>query len=184
MELAQAIALAGFVLLAAFVALFMRRAGGALYQTRVAEGFRSATKDLSQRVNLSLGELATLIDRVRRREGDMGVIRPSLAAGQDAALRYAAEARALSGPPSTTAIRARMVEELERAERALALVDHGCQLAIDGNRLERGPEADTSIKRGYLNLLHAREAFTEQAEAAMQEAEEASPARRFGRLRP
>lgn len=183
MEMAQVVALAAFVLLAAFVAMFTRRAGGALYQTRVAEGFRNSTKDLSQRVNLSLGELASVIDQGRRHEVDMEKVRQSLAAGQDAALRYAAEARALSEPPSTKAIKARMIEELERAERALALVDHGCVLTMDGNRMEHRPEADTSIKRGYLNLLHARESFIEQAEAAMREAEDASPARRIGRRR-
>lgn len=184
METAQGVALAGFILLAALVALATRRAGGALYRTRIAEGFRSSTGDLSRRVNLSLGELATVIDLLRRREADIESVRPSLAAGQDAALRYAAEARALSGPPSTLVDQARMVEELERVERALAMVDHGCVLALDGPRVARGAEADTAIKRGYLNLLHARESFTEHAAAAMRAAEVASPARRFGRLQP
>jgi hypothetical protein len=43
------------------------------------------------------------------------------------------------------------------------MVDHGCQLAagVGGRRSEL--EAQTSIKRGYLNLLHAREALSEHA---------------------
>ncbi|MBI2763463.1 MAG: hypothetical protein HYX54_06920 [Chloroflexi bacterium] len=182
METAQGVALVGFVLLAVFVGLVTRRAGGALYRTRVAEGFRGSTGDLSRRVNLTLGELAAVIDLLRRREADVESVRPSLAAGRDAALRYAAEARALSGPASTLRDQTRMVEELERVERALAMVDHGCALAIDGPRAVRGQEADTAIKRGYLNLLHARESFTEHAAAAMRAAEVASPARRVGRL--
>lgn len=181
MEMAQAVALIGFILLAAVVAVVTRRAGGALYRTRVAEGFRGSTSDLTHRVNQSLGEIAVVIDLARRREADLESIRPSLAAAQDAASRYAAEARSLSGPPSTRADQARMVEELERVERALAMVVHGCSLSLIGDRIERGPEADTSIKRGYLNLLHARESFTEHASAAIREAEVASPARRFGR---
>ena len=183
METAQGVALIGFVLLAAVVAVVTRRTGVVLYRTRIAEGFRGATGDLARRVNQSLTEIAGVIDPVRRREVDGLSIRPSLAGAQDAALRYAAEARALAGPPSTVAAQVRMVEELERVERALALIDHGCMLALEDNRMERGPEADTAIKRGYLNLLHAREAFAEHAAAAIREAEVASPARRFGRLR-
>ena len=181
METAQAIALLGFVILAALVALVVRRAGRVLYRTRIAEGFRSTTADLEVRVSQSLSEAAVVIDIVRRREADGSTIRPSLAAAQDAAVRYADEARSLIGPASTKHDQARMVEELERAERALALIDHGCELASDGARMERGPEADTSIKRGYLNLLHARESFSEHARAAIRAAEAASPARRFGR---
>ncbi|MEO8468836.1 MAG: hypothetical protein ABI573_04125 [Chloroflexota bacterium] len=181
METAQAIALLGFVILAALVALFARRAGRVLYRTRIAENFRGATADLDARVNQSLGEVADVIDVVRRHEVESSSIRASLVAAQDAALRYADEARALTGPPAAKLDQARMVEELERAERALALVEHGCELASEGARSERGPEAETSIKRGYLNLLHARESFSEHARAAIDVAEAASPARSFGR---
>ena len=181
METAQAIALLGFVILAVLVALVTRRAGRVLYRTRIAENFRGATADLDLRVNQSLGEVADVIDVVRRREVDAATIRASLAAAQDAAVRYADEARTLNGPASVKLDQARMVEELERVERALALVDHGCELASEGARMERGPEADTSIKRGYLNLLHARESFSEHARSAIEEAEAASPARRLGR---
>lgn len=181
METAQAIALLGFVILAALVALIARRAGRVLYRTRIAETFRGATADLDVRVNQSLGEVAGVIDVVRRREADGSTIRASLAASRDAMIRYADEARALSGPVSTKLDQVRMVEELERAERALALVDHGCELAGEGARMERGPEADTSLKRGYLNLLHARESFSEHARSAIEAAEAASPARRLGR---
>ncbi len=181
METAQAIALVGFVILAAVVAMFTRRASRVLYRTRIAESFRTAAADLDLRVNQSLDEVARVIDVVRRHEADASTIRASLAAAQDAAGRYADEARALNGPPSTNTDKGRMVEELERAERALAMVDHGCELTADGSRMERGPEADTSIKRGYLNLLHARESFSEHVRSAIEAAEAASPARRLGR---
>jgi len=95
--------------------------------------------------------------------------------------RYTAETRNLTIPATAQATRTRMIEELERAGRALELVEHGCDLARDGNRLERGPEADTSIKRGYLNLVHARESFQELIDVAVMQAEEASPVRNMGR---
>ncbi len=183
METAQVVALAGFVVLALLVALVTRRAGVVLYRTRVAEGYRGAVGDLARRVGQSLGEVGVAIEPVRRREVDGASIGPALTAARDAATRYAAEARALSGPPEAGLAQARMVEELERAERALALVEHGCELSLEGRPNERGPEAEVSIKRGYLNLIHARDSFAEHAETAIRAAEGASPARHLGRPR-
>lgn len=180
METAQGIALITFVLLAGIVVLAARRAGSALNRTRIAESFRSGTVDLDRRVGQSLGDIATLIDAVRRRESDPELIRDNLVASKDAVQRYAAELGALEGPPVVGPYRQEMTRELERVERALELVDHGCALARSGHWLERGPEADTSIKRGYLNLIHARGSFAEHAATAVRLAEEASPVRRFG----
>ncbi len=180
METAQGVALVAFVLLAGLVALAARRAGSALNRTRVAESFRSGTADLNRRVGQSLGDIAGSIDPVRRRESEPALIRDQLIAAIDAMQRYGAELQRLDGPSSVSGHRQGMVHELERAERALDLVAHGCELAGSGHRLERGPEADTSIKRGYLNLIHARESFAEHAAAAIRQAEEASPVRRLG----
>jgi hypothetical protein len=51
-----------------------------------------------------------------------------------------------------------MARELDRAIRATELVEHGLDslLAARGNR---ELEAQTSLKRGALNMRHAREAF-------------------------
>lgn len=184
MEGAQVVALIGFVLLAAVVTLTVRRTGAVLHRTRVAEGFRGEVSDLARRIEQSLGDVSTLIDALRRRAAEPDSVRPSLDAARDAVERYAEEARSLGGPQSTAIHRQRMVDELERAGRALELVDHGCALANIGRRLEHGPEAETSIKRGYLNLIHARESIAEHAAAAMAEAEVASPVRHLGRRAP
>ena len=184
MESAQLIALIAFVLLAAAVGLAARRTGSVLHRTRVAEGFRGDVADLARRIERSLGDASVLIDALRRRDAEPDAVQPSLAAAQDAVERYADEARSLGGPRSTAAHRQGMVDELERAGRALELVDHGCHLAQLGRRLEHGPESDTAIKRGYLNLVHARESIAEHAAAAMVEAETASPVRRLGRRTP
>ncbi len=184
METAQGIALAAFVLLAAVVAFAARRAGSVLQRTRVAEGFRGDVADLATRIERSLGDVSVLIDAVRRRDAEGDSVRTNLAAARDAAERYAEEARKLGGPRIAAPHRAGIVEELERVGRALDLVDHGCVLMMTGRRIARGPEADTAIKRGYLNLIHAREAIAEHATAAMLQAEHASPVRRFGRRAP
>ena len=181
MEGAQVVALIGFILLAAVVALAARRTGSVLQRTRVAEGFRGDIADLAARVERSLGDVSVLIDALRRRSTEPDLVRPSLDAARDAVERYAEEARNLGGPKATAVHRQAMVGELERAGRALDLVDHGCLLAMSGRRHEQSGEADTAIKRGYLNLVHARESIAEHAVAAVHEAESASPVRRLGR---
>ncbi len=58
----------------------------------------------------------------------------------------------------------RIAEELDRAGRAVETVRHGCVLlGVEAGR-PRELEGETSIKRGYLNLLHAREALASLAE--------------------
>jgi hypothetical protein len=180
-ETAQVVALIAFLLVAIGVTFGARRAGSILSRTREAEGFRGEVRDLARRAEVSLGEIAILIDGVRRRAADPETIALGLSAARDAAERYADEARALSAPAMAAVHRDGIVHELERAGRALELVEHGCRLLGSGRRSERGPEADTSVKRGYLNLIHAREAVAEQASAAIERAEDASPVRRIRR---
>ncbi|MEO7665277.1 MAG: hypothetical protein ABIV26_09140 [Candidatus Limnocylindrales bacterium] len=184
METAQLIALLAFMVLAILVALIAVRAGSLLNRTRVAENFRGDVDDLARRVETSLGDMSVLIDRVRRRDAEPETIEASLVAARDAVDRYADEARALAGPTIAGAHRDGMVHELERAGRALELVAYGTTLSGTGRRLERGAEAETAIKRGYLNLVHARESLAEHAKLAVEQAEQASPARRFHRRQP
>ena len=181
METAQVIALIGFLIVAITVALVALRTGSILSRTREAEGFRGDVGDLARRVETSLGDVSVVIDRVRRRDTEPETITTSLAAARDAVERYSEEARALGAPTVAIVHRDAIVHELERAGRALELVEHGCILYGTGRRIERGTEADTAVKRGYLNLIHARETIVEQAKAAMERAEDASPVRRFQR---
>jgi len=53
-----------------------------------------------------------------------------------------------------------MGEEIDRAARAVETVQHGCALLGVAAGRPRELEGQTSIKRGYLNLLHAGEALT------------------------
>jgi hypothetical protein len=46
------------------------------------------------------------------------------------------------------------------------MVDHGAKILAQARRRGRELEAQTSIKRGYLNLVHAREAIVRHAAAA------------------
>jgi hypothetical protein len=70
----------------------------------------------------------------------------------------AVETRKLRMPAVLAGQAAVMVHEMDRALRATELVGHG----MDGLLAARGHrelEAQTSLKRGALNLRHARDAF-------------------------
>ena len=158
-ELAILLPLAAFLVLAMGFAIVLRRAGRIVARTREVENFRSSVRELAARIDQSLDGAAGRIDAVRRQQLAAGTIGATIEAATDAIARYTEEARALHGPPAAEAIRDDLVAELERADRALAMVDHGAKILAATVRRGREVEAQTSIKRGYLNLVHAREAI-------------------------
>ncbi|MDF2734061.1 MAG: hypothetical protein K0S97_684 [Chloroflexota bacterium] len=165
-ELAIVLPLALFLILAMGFAIVLRRASRIVARTREVENFRSSVRELAARIDQSLDGAAGRIDAVRRQQSAAVTIGPTIEAATDAITRYAEEARALHGPPAAEAIRDDLVAELERADRALAMVDHGATILAQTIRRGRELEAQTSIKRGYLNLVHAREAIHAQAARA------------------
>ena len=165
-DLLVALPLLAFVALAAGFAIVVRRAGRIVARTRELEGFRSSIRELTTRIDQSLEGAAGRVDAVRRGQLGAETIGPTIAAATDAVTRYAGEAKALKGPFLAAPIRDAIVDDLERAERALAMVDHGAKILAQARRRGRELEAQTSIKRGYLNLVHAREAIVRHAAAA------------------
>ncbi len=159
-----AISLVLFALLAVTFVLVLRRAAQVVAQTRELDGFRGATGDLATRIAASLSGAAERIDAVRRGQVAPDTILESLEAARDGMERYRVEAEALAAPAGYDPLRARLVEELDRAARAFDMVDHGCAtLSAASVGRARGAEGQTAIKRGYLNILHAREAIIEVA---------------------
>jgi hypothetical protein len=163
MELAVLLPIAAFIALAAGLAVVLRGTGRIVARTREVDQFRGAVKDLAARADASIGGAAGQIDAVRRRQVDPGLINETIIAATDAVQRYADEARALKAPRQGQGIRSDLVADLERAERALGMVEHGTTTMINVRRGPRELEAQTSIKRGYLNLIHAREAIARHA---------------------
>jgi hypothetical protein len=163
MELAILLPIAAFIALAAGLAVVLRGTGRIVARTRELEGFKGAVKDLATRVDVSLGGAAGQIDAVRRRTVGPDTIGDTIVAATDAVERYTEEARALHGPRVAQPIQAELVAELERAQRALGMVEHGATILVMARRGPRELEAQTSIKRGYLNLIHAREAIARYA---------------------
>jgi len=162
-EIAVLLPIAAFIALAAGLAVVLRNTGRIVARTREIEQFRGSVKDLAACVDTSLAGAAGQIDAVRRRQVDPDLIGDTLTAAMDAVGRYSDEARGLHGPGQSARIRSDLVAELERAGRALEMVQHGAAIMISVRRGPRELEAQTAIKRGYLNLIHAREAFARRA---------------------
>lgn len=165
-ELAVLLPLLAFMALAAGTAIVLRRAGRIVARTREVERFRSSVRDLVARVDTSLEGASDRIDAVRRGQAGADTIEDTLRAAADAIERYTEEARALHGPSAAHDIRDEIVAELERAGRAIEMVAFGTQILVEARRRGREVEAQTAMKRGYLNLLHAREAIDRQAALA------------------
>ena len=175
-QLAVLLPIAAFIALAAGLAVVLRGTGRIVKRTRELEQFRNGVRDLAARVEASLDGAAGQIDAVRRRQVSPDLIGDTIDAATDALDHYTDEAKALRGPRRAQRIRSDLVAELERARRALEMVEHGTSIMINARRGPRELEAHTSIKRGYLNLIHAREAFARHAvEAQEMGAEDPAP---------
>jgi hypothetical protein len=162
-ELAVLLPILAFVALAAGLVVVFRGTGRIVAKTRELDHFKRQVRDLAARADVSLGGAVVEIDAVRRRQVGPETITDTVTAATDAVERYADEARNLRGPSTARRIRTDFVSELERAHRALGMVEHGTSILAAARRGNRELEAQTSIKRGYLNLLHAREALARHA---------------------
>jgi hypothetical protein len=155
-----------FIILLTLFVLVLRRAGRFIAVTRDEERFRRQVGDLAGRAETSLAEICARVDAVRR--GSLGAdeVADDLAASLDAVRRYEDEARGFQPPADGVTIRDAIVAELERAARALEMIEHGRGIQASARSGGREIEAQTAIKRGYLNVLHAREAIVHQAKVA------------------
>jgi len=122
-----------------------------------------AAAEIARRAEVLVGELLVTVDEVRRRQIRPEEAASSLAASHDALGRHVSEATALTGGVPWAGNAAALVGDLERAQRAIELVAHGSELLSDMAGGDWG-EGETSVKRGYLNLVHAREAIHERRE--------------------
>ena len=162
--LSLALPIAGFLVLVLIFVVILRRTGRIVGLSREGDRFRRSVEDLSGRIDTSLGGVIERIDAVRRHQVPPDSIGDNLSAARDAVERYEAEAAKLHGPVPADDVRAALLYELERAGRALEMVAHGCELLATLRSGYRELEAQTAVKRGYLNALHAREAIARHAD--------------------
>jgi hypothetical protein len=152
-----------FIALAAGLLVVFRGSGRIAARTREIQQFKAAVKDLAFRTDTLLAATAGHIDAVRHHQAGPEAISQTVADAAETLGRYGEEARGWSGPRPAQSIRDDLVNELERAIRALGMVEHGADMLASARRGARDLEAQTSIKRGYLNLIHAREAIARHA---------------------
>jgi hypothetical protein len=126
-----------------------------------------AAAEMARRSETLLGELLVVVDEMRRRQIAPQDAEPKMAAAQDALGRYIQDATALSRSGAWATTAAALAADMERAQRAIDLVAHGGELLADVSGISWG-EGETSVKRGYLNLVHAREAIRERRETIVQ----------------
>lgn len=162
-EVLTVASLALFVLLAIAFASVLRRAARVVAVTREEEAFRRDGAALADRATAALAAGAERIDRVRRRNDAPSMLDDVLPKLLETLGALRAEADALVPSAALATPGARIGEEIDRAARSVETVRHGCVLLGVGAGRPRELEGETSIKRGYLNLLHAREALTSLA---------------------
>lgn len=158
MELVAAIWLVLLVALALLALSILRRMSALTARTRELERFQATVASIDLRLGAVIDPLVRGLDETRRRAGDPGSLAGAAAEAQVVLEALTAETRALSAPAGLVAPTAAMAAELERAARAAALVEHGLG-SLSTASLGRDLEGQTSIKRGALNLRHARDAF-------------------------
>lgn len=157
------IPIAIFIALAVVIVLSLRRIGGLIAESRETLDFRRSVEDLAKRVDTTLAGIITDVDALRRQQMEAEEIVEPLDRALEAVLGYSEEARALGGPLVVAGPRAAFAAEIDRADRALQMVEHGCAILGSASSGQRFGEAQTTIKRGYLNVLHAREAIARHA---------------------
>jgi hypothetical protein len=158
----QILAFASLALFAALVVAFaaiLRRAARVVADTREDESFRRDGVVLIDRAAIAISVVAEQIDRVRRRQDAPTALDEILPATLEALVLQRTEAEGLAVPVALAALGERLADEIGRAARALEMVEHGCALVGSMAGRPSELEGETSIKRGYLNLLHAREAL-------------------------
>ena len=139
--------------------LVLRRMSQLVGRTRELERFQRAARDLDSRFAEASYPLVNSLDEIRRRAGDPAALAERLPDIAAALRSAAADARNLRPPARLRDRATALARELDRAVRAVELVEHGLDalLAARGNR---ELEAQVSLKRGALNIRHAREAFS------------------------
>lgn len=158
MELATILWLAFLVALALLFLRVVLRMRALVARTKGLERVQLAVESLDVRLAGVVDPLVRGLDETRRHAGDPASLSAAAVEAQAVIEVLTAEARAMAVPAGIPVPVAAMTAELERAARAASLVEHGLA-AMTPASLGRDLEAQTSIKRGTLNLRNARDAF-------------------------
>jgi len=165
-EVALLLSVALGLALAAGAWILLSRTGIVAAESRDASTGRASIASVATRAEASLADIAARIDQVRRGQVEASELADPLPVAQAEVAELVDDARSIRAPAGLDRIRNEIVAELERAGRALDMVEHGRTIMLAARLRGRELEAQTAVKRGYLNLLHAREAIVRHAARA------------------
>jgi HAMP domain-containing protein len=150
--------LALLLVLLGLFALTARRMSVLIRRTRDLERVQRSVDSMDRRLAVAIDPVVIRLDEIRRRSGDAHRLAQEIGAAQSMLRELAAEAGAIRLPVLLQGQATIMAHETQRAVRAADLVGHGLDALLTG-RGNRDMEAQVALKRGALNLRHAREAF-------------------------
>ena len=156
-------ALIAFIALSGLVAYVILRSRAAGRESRDSRAFADGVAELSARVLGSLGGALAVLDDLRHHRLDTAVALPAIDAALATIDGYVADVQALPASLQAQPVRADLEADLRRAERALDRTRHGCRILASGSGRGSDLEGQASVKRGYLELQHARDAFARHA---------------------
>src|SRR5262245_49513122 len=162
MQLQTIVWLLVLFVLALMALIVLRRMSTLVARTRDLERYQKAVSGLDIRSAAVVDPLVRELDEARRNAANPLALRDAVTAAQTSVAELAAEARALATPAPLVSTTVSLVAELDRAARAADMAEHGINALSQGTR-GRDLEAQTSLKRGALNLRHAREAIARLA---------------------
>jgi hypothetical protein len=156
-------ALVGFIVLAGIVLYVVMRSRAVGRESRESQAFRQSVAALEPVVDATLVSALSVVDEVRRhRLAAVGAM-PAIDRSLEAVREHAATVRALTAAPAEAGHQTRLADDLARAERALERIEHGVRTLADATVRIGDVEGQTVVKRGYLELQHARAAFARDA---------------------
>lgn len=158
MPLSTILWLALLVVLALLFTVTMRRMSALVARTRSLERLQRSVASIDLRLAACVLPLTKTLDDMRRSPSDPTALREQVARAQTLLADLVVEARTLETPVQLAPAAAVLAGELQRASRAASLVEHGLG-ALETTSRGRDLEAQTSLKRGALNLRHAQEAL-------------------------
>jgi hypothetical protein len=150
------------VVLAILFVFVLRRMSTLIARTRDLERYQKAVAGLDLRSAAVVDPLVRELDEARRHAANPEALRDAVTTVQASVGELTAEARAIPTPAPLVPTTVSLIAELERASRAADMAEHGLNAMTAGTR-GRDLEAQTSLKRGALNLRHARESIARLA---------------------
>lgn len=160
---ATAVWLAVLIVLGIMFVVVLRRVSALVARTRELEAFQRAIAGVDATLAAVADPMIGALDGlVRLRTGDAGQVSELLPLAAATLRDTADRARRIDVPAGLTAEAASIVRELDRAARSAEVAKHGLETYLARGSDRKG-EAGVDLKRGALNLRHARDAVRSQS---------------------